>query len=199
MNTLKVVVWGDSIPASGPNSWPEVAEFVHNNIINSGRSIKVINSSVGGKPAARAKHEFEERVAQYQPDLVFIQFGFNDMRYDGKRGNKPISTVPEFGEHMREMIQDCQELGAKVIVFGNHRPATVLTMPDGKAHAEKIMEYNEAAQQVALACKTTYYDMSKLEIPGGTWRDLVCDDCVHLSEFGRNVYGQFAASKIQAL
>ena len=196
-NEFTVVVWGDSIPASGPNSWPETAEFIYNNLTNTGRSIKVINSSVGGKPAARARDEFEERVAKHSPDLVFIQFGFNDMRYDGKRDNQQISTIPEFGDHLRSMIEECEELGAKVVVLGNHRPATVLIMPDGKSHAQKTSEYNEAARQTALACKAAYFDISEQEVPGGSWRDLVCDDCVHLSEFGRHIYGQFAANIIQ--
>jgi lysophospholipase L1-like esterase len=194
---LTVIVWGDSIPASGPDSWPEAAEFVYNNLTNTGRPVKVINSSVGGKPAARARDEFEERVAKYNPDLVFIQFGFNDMRYDGKRGNKPISTIPEFSDHLRAMIEDCREIGAKVIVIGNHRPATVLTMPDGKTHAEKTREYNEAARQTAFASKAVYFDISEQEVPGNSYRELVCEDCVHLSEFGRHIYGQFAANLIQ--
>ena len=197
MNAYKIVVWGDSIPASGPNSWPEVAEFVYNNILNTGRAVKIINSSVGGKPAARAKNEFTERVAVHKPDLVFIQFGFNDMRYDGKRGNRPISTIPEFTSHISEMIMDCRDLGAAVIVLGNHRPASAITMPDGKTHAEKNMEYNDAAQQAAIACRAVYYNMSEIELPGVDWRELVCADCIHLSEFGRNIYGQFIASKIK--
>lgn len=196
MSESKIVVWGDSIPASGPNSWPETAEFIYNNFTNVGRTVKVINSSVGGKPAARAVNEFEERVAQFHPELVFIQFGFNDMRYDGKRGQKPISSVPEFGAHIREMIEDCKSIGAKVIVIGNHRPSTVITLPDGKSFAKKIFEYNNAAKEAALASKAVYFDMAEADIPGGSWFDLVCDDCVHLSEFGRSIYGQYAANLI---
>jgi hypothetical protein len=94
------------------------------------------------------------------------------------------------------MIADCTEIGAKVIVFGNHRPASILIMPDGKAHYEKSIEYNDAAMQAAIAGKAAYYDMSKLNVPSSSRRDLVCDDCVHLSEFGKNIYAQFAASLI---
>ncbi len=74
------MVWGDSIAASG---WPQQVEFIYNVALNTGRAVRVINSGVGGKPASHARNEFDTKVAQHKPEVVFIQFGFNDMRYDG--------------------------------------------------------------------------------------------------------------------
>ncbi|MCP3967622.1 MAG: SGNH/GDSL hydrolase family protein [Lentisphaerae bacterium] len=196
MENFKVVVWGDSIPASGPESWPKITEFVHNNFLNTGTHIEVINSSVGGKPAARARSEFAERVMKHSPQMVFIQFGLNDMRYDGKRGNNPISTPKEFKAHLKKMVMCCQDIPAKVVVLGNHQPAPMLILPDGKTYPETVIEYNSAARKAAQECNAEYHDMSQLDIPGGTWRDMVGDDYIHLSELGKNLYANKAATLI---
>jgi lysophospholipase L1-like esterase len=196
MKDYKVVVWGDSIAANGPKSWPEITEFICNNFITTGKDVEIINSAVGGKPAARARNEFSERVQQHNPELVIIQFGLNDMRFDGKRGDKPISTLEEFGKHLREMILCCKDIPAEVIIFGNHRPAMLITFPDEKTIEQKYQEYNAVAAEVAKTCSVEFHDMSKLEVPGGNWRDLVCEDGIHLSETGKHLFGQFAASVI---
>ncbi|QSH40609.1 SGNH/GDSL hydrolase family protein [Lentisphaerota bacterium ZTH] len=196
MKYFKVVVWGDSIPAGGPGSWPEITEHIHNNFLNTGTRIKVVNSSIDGKPAAAARDEFAECVLEHDPQLVFIQFGLSDMCYDGRRGSRPVSTPKEFKAHLKEMIVRCKGIPAKVIIFGNHQPAPVFILPDGKTYPEKVMEYNAAARKAAQECNVEFHDMSQLDIPGGTWRDLVGDDYIKLSELGRNLYGNKAATLI---
>jgi lysophospholipase L1-like esterase len=99
--TRTVVVWGDSIAASG---WPQLMEHTFNSCCNTGVSIRVVNSGKGGNPAARAVREFNASVLAHRPAVVFIQFGFNDQRFDGSRGTRPISTPTEFRSHLAEMI-----------------------------------------------------------------------------------------------
>ena len=47
--------------------------------------------------AAQAREEFAASVLLHRPDVVIIQFGLNDLRFDGSRGHLPISTPEEFG------------------------------------------------------------------------------------------------------
>jgi lysophospholipase L1-like esterase len=189
-----VVVWGDSIAASG---WPDRSEFMHNVIQNAGRSVKIINMGVGGMPACTAKTQFAERVARHEPDLVIIQFGFNDLRSDGSRPNGlPLSTPEEFSAHLQEMIHRCKtELHARVVVLGNHRPRAVLRLLSGKTYVETTAIYREESRKAALAQNVPYIDMSVETTAGGlAWTDVVNEDGVHLSPAGLNTYAAIASN-----
>lgn len=191
-----VVVWGDSIAAAG---WPDRTEFVHNVVLNAGRSIKVINMGVGGMPACTAKKDFEERVARHKPNLVIIQFGFNDQRSTGSRPDGlPLSTPEEFNGHMQGMIKRCkEELGARVVVFGNHRPRSVLRMLNGLTYPQTADLYREESRKAAAAQGVRYVDMSVETTAGGLpWTEVVNEDGVHLSAAGLNTYAGVAASVI---
>lgn len=189
-----VVVWGDSIAAAG---WPDRSEFVHNVCVNAGRPVKVINMGVGGMPAATAKTQFQERVARHEPDLVLIQFGFNDLRSDGKRPNGlPLSTLEEFNAHIQEMVKRCrEELHARVVVLGNHRPRSVLRLLSGLSYSDTAALYREESRKAAHAQGVRYIDMSVETIAGGLpWTDVVNEDGVHLSPAGINTYAGIASN-----
>jgi len=193
-----VVVWGDSIAASG---WPQQMEFTYNVALNTGRSIRVINSGVGGKPASHARDEFDAKVAQHKPEVVFIQFGFNDMRYDGSRGALPLSTPEEFEGHMTHMVKRCkEELGAKVIVFGNHRVNRCTVLPSGLRYEQARAEYNVRARAAARASGAPWIDMSQvLALEETHWTTLVSDDGVHLSGAGLKAYASAGATAVMWL
>jgi lysophospholipase L1-like esterase len=198
-----VVVWGDSIAAgSGTHSWLMVAETASGNTINTGRAIKFINESAGGMPAARARHQFDQRILPHQPDVVIIQFGFNDIRHDGSRGALPLSTPEEFDEHLMDMVRRCQkETAATVVLFGNHRVRVLLRMPTGLTYDDTRKRYNSIARRVAERTGAAFYDMAhELEaVPGTHWPNLVNEDGVHLSMEGEMAYGRFAAGVVSSL
>lgn len=196
-----VVVWGDSIAAGNQQcNWPAMAEFTHNLVLNTGRTLRVINSGIGGKPAAHARKEFADRVLSHQPALVVIQFGFNDIRMDGTRGATPLSTPAEFEEHMCSMIEACLvEAGAAVAVFGNHRTRVNLRFGDGRMYDQWREIYNRRARRAAKVKGVPFYDMSIcLKLPGAKWYDFVAEDGVHLSELGTHAYARFAAGDVFA-
>jgi lysophospholipase L1-like esterase len=192
-----VVVWGDSIAAgSAEYQWPAIAERTCNLVLNTGTPVRVVNKGVGGKPACHARHEFEERVLAHKPALAIIQFGFNDMRYDGSRGDQPLSTPAEFEEHLQVMVRRCrEEAQARVVLFGNHRTQLNLLMPTGKSYDETRVEYDGAVRRVAAAMDVPYYDLSEeLKVPGASWTEFLVADGVHLSPLGYHAYGRFAAN-----
>ena len=193
-----VVVWGDSIAASG---WPAIAERSHNVALNRGRPIQVINVGVGGMPAARARVQFDDVVRPHQPVIVIIQFGFNDLRYDGSRGPLPISTVDEFTEHIAGMVKQCQdELNATVLVFGNHTPTRPQTLGTGETLMQLSATYNHASRVAAERHGAAYLDMAAAtQSCGARPLDITNEDGVHLSEYGKHTYGAAAASAIAAV
>lgn len=195
MPPATVVVWGDSIAASG---WPQLLERTWNVCCNVGTPIRVVNSGRGGNPAASARHEFTESVLSHQPDVVIIQFGFNDQRYDGSRGPLPLSTPEEFGGHLTEMIRCCRELArAEVLVFGNHRTLVPLQLPSGVAYDETVEVYKRVAAASAAAAGVRFVDMAQaLSHPDIPYTHLLTDDGVHLSELGKQCYARVAASEL---
>jgi lysophospholipase L1-like esterase len=190
--TYVVVVWGNSIPAGNGDlarSWPMRAETIFNVAVNTGRSIKVYNEGVCGMSAARGCQEFETRVQKHHPDLSIIQFGFNDLRYDGSRGNLPLSTLEEFEKHLERMVCDCREqANTKVVLFGNHRSRSFLEMPTGLSYDATRIRYNQVASAVAEKMKVQYIDMSEALTPIESWKDYICEDSVHLSQIGTSAY-----------
>ena len=196
--SVTVVVWGDSIAASG---WPQIMEHTFNACCNTGAAIRVVNSGKGGNPAARAVHEFNASVLAHRPAVVFIQFGFNDQRFDGSRGTRPISTPSEFGIHLAEMIRLCrEETSAQVIVFGNHRSLVRLDLPSGIPYDETVGVYRAVAACVAEEAGVLYVDMSQaLSHPDIPFTRLLADDGVHLSELGKQGYARVAVSTLLRL
>lgn len=191
-----VVVWGDSIAASG---WPQLLETAYNVVCNTGLPIRVVNSGQCGNPAARARKEFDKSVMAHGPDVVIIQFGLNDQRFDGSRGPLPISTPEEYGRHLGEMIRLCrEEAKAQVIVFGNHRTLVTLMMPSGIYYDDGVRVYNRVAAAVAAAAGVRFVDMGEaLQHPDITYTRLLDDDGVHLSNVGKIQYARLAATELQ--
>jgi lysophospholipase L1-like esterase len=187
-----VVVWGDSIAAGigePGKAWPAQAEFIFNVAVNTGRSIKIHNEGVCGMPAAQARKEFQSRILPHQPDLVIIQFGFNDLRHDGSRGPLPISTPEEFEEHIERMVRDCRDTArAKVVLLGNHRARSMLEMPTGLTYDETRIRYKQGMAKVAGKMGVPYVDMEEELKGAGDWREIICEDGVHLSPPGLSAY-----------
>ena len=196
----RVVAWGDSIAAGNADTaWPGVAERSCQVVINTGRPVQVINEAVCGKPAAHAVREFEARILPHRPDLVIIQFGFNDVRHDGSRGPDPLSTPEEFEQHLASMIRQCRgQAQADVIVLGNHRTRTNIRFPTGRTYEESRILYNAIARRTAAQAGVEFHDMSDpAHLPDATgWQELVVPDGVHLSPLGVTVYGRAIATWI---
>ncbi|MCC7147301.1 MAG: SGNH/GDSL hydrolase family protein [Phycisphaeraceae bacterium] len=201
-SVYNVVVWGDSIAAgNSEHNWPAIAEHLFNTGMNTGRPVRMINQSFHGKPAAQARLEFPERVAKHNPDLVIIQLGFNDMRYDGARGHQPISTLAEFASHLTEMVQLCRtQTKAKVILLGNHRSRSALILPTGLPYDQARAQYNQVVRAVAQEQQTPFYDLAnELTMPHADWMDFVCHDGVHLSPLGYIAYAHFVVNRLREI
>lgn len=191
-----VVVWGDSIAAQ---KWPEQAEHLHNVALNTGRAIQVVNKGVGGMPAAVARGQFDTAVRPHRPHLIIIQFGFNDLRHDGTRGALPLSTPEEFEDHLTAMTAAGRDqAGAQMLLYGNHRARSLVTLPTGRGYDETRALYNGCVKRVAARMGVRFRDMAEtFERAGVPYTEVVCEDGVHLSPFGVQAYAAVAAGDIR--
>lgn len=196
LNEFKVVVWGDSIGGMMPEPWPEKMQNSYNACLAASCRLEVVNSAICGIAAADAKGNFERDVAAHQPDLVIIQFGFNDMRYCGRRKNLPISTAEEFHSHILEMIEMCKGINAEVLVLTNHRPVSFVVLPSNLTRGDSVLLYNQAAIAAAKEAKVEFLDIQQIDIEPLKFNDLVVADGVHLSDWGKMVYSHNTANRV---
>jgi lysophospholipase L1-like esterase len=199
----KIVVWGDSIAVnngSPEGSWPVLTERLLGCVAYCGRTVEIINEGHCGMPACQAITEFETRVAKHNPDLVIIQFGFNDLRYQSSHAGRPLSTLDEFKVHLAGMVDKCRELGSDVILHGNHKARPQLRLPSGVMYDEARALYSAVAKDVAGEAGVTYYNMAyELTCEAYTWQELLSPDGVHLSALGNSAYAWFVTSYLQEM
>ncbi len=193
-----VLVWGDSIAASG---WPALAERYFNVVLNTGRPIRVINKGVPGLCTTGARQLFEKSVMSEKADLVIMQFGLNDARHAGVRGPLPLATPEEFERNLFAMIRAVRaRMKARVVLFGNHATRSFLKLPTGLPYDKARACYNAASRRVGLRERVPYHDMSKVLAAFGLGtHEVVSDDGVHLSPLGQRAYAQFAANLIREM
>lgn len=109
---ITIVAFGDSV-THGAVAANEISyETVYWNrlrvMLNSVRDyvpVNVINSGIGGDWAMNATQRFERQALKYEPDLVIICFGLNDI-------NRPKD---EYLTALKEMFGKCIESGTDVI------------------------------------------------------------------------------------
>ena len=99
---LTVIAFGDSITAA--DKWQKHIEAEY--------GIDIINAGVGGDTTNSAKARFKKDVLNKNPDIVFISLGVNDCAIDMTR----YVDLETYKANMAYFIDECQKIGAKVIV-----------------------------------------------------------------------------------
>ena len=80
-HVFRILCYGDS-NTDGPKqgSWPEVLqELLNQDQASSGRRYEVINAGVAGYSSHQGLLRFQQDVGTYEPDLVIVSFGWNDV------------------------------------------------------------------------------------------------------------------------
>jgi lysophospholipase L1-like esterase len=78
--TLRIIIYGDSNTEGLPkDSWPERLQQIFNQyqtII--GMKCEVLNAGVAGYTSHQGLLRMQQEISTYQPDLIFVSFGWND-------------------------------------------------------------------------------------------------------------------------
>ncbi len=113
-----ILAFGDSLThgngASPDESYPAVLERL------SGR--KVVNAGVSGEESAQGLERLPELLDQYQPQLLILCHGGNDILR--KRGEENMES------NIRRMIALAQERNIQVIMLGVPKPGLFLSSAD---------------------------------------------------------------------
>ena len=121
-----VLVLGDSLSAAYgiPRDAGWVA-LLQARLAEAGYPHQVVNASVSGETTAGGLRRLPKQLGRHRPDVLIIELGGND----GLRGQ----PLPALHNNLRAMVEQGQQAGAQVVIFGMRIPSNY-----GPAYAEKF-------------------------------------------------------------
>lgn len=182
-----IVCFGDSITAAG---WPAVTQKI---LEDRGVSARCINAGVRGNTSAQAIRRLDWDVLVREPQIVLIQFGFNDCN---RVLNSPRPRVlpTEFRTNIESLIQRIRAAGGAPAVIANHHTLTGRVLSDGRPYETHSQEYAALAAACAHDASSPLLDLRTLFPPHGmALKDALAEDGIHLSPAGIESYAQIAA------
>lgn len=159
----RIVCLGDSITQGGEGPGGYVWLVRHYlAALYPQQPIEVVNAGISGHKSTDMIARFQKDVLDKKPDLVTISVGVNDVWHgfydnhpegDGPRG----IPLPEYRQHVEEMISQAEKLGAKVVVLST----TVIHEDDTNKENAKLKGYNAALRDLAKKHHATFVDYQK--------------------------------------
>ena len=154
---LTIVAFGDSTTALRRTVKKVYADRLPELLEVSGIKAKVINAGVGGSHTGRladngrhkrrhALDRLDDAVRSHKPDIVIVQFGWNDSWIDSDNPNG-LSRIPvdKFAANLTQMIDTLAGDGARVILMTPNRPRS--TVDDWRV--KRTRQYVRAVRNIA--------------------------------------------------
>jgi lysophospholipase L1-like esterase len=190
-----LVCFGDSLTHADPGYVSILQERLPENT--------VINAGVGGDTTNSAKARFKKDVLNKNPDIVFISLGVNDCAIDMAR----YVDLETYKANMAYFIDECQKIGAKVIV---NIPTPVVDEQYLTRHKAEPFEpyggpngivtvYADACREVAIEKGVAFADLNAYfqGLDGGYAKYF--PDGVHPNDTGYKMYANVAMEAYQSL
>lgn len=208
---LTIVAFGDSTTALRSTVDEVYADRLPALLKAEGIEAKVINSGVGGSHTGHLKDNalhkrqhaldrFQTAVRDHHPQIVIIQYGWNDSWVDtgGEEAASRIS-LDDYRANLRYMITTLHKDGAKVILMTPNRPKATMEA----WRVERTEHYVDAVRKLAAELKTPLVDVWKAyaqydAIDGQSMDDLLVDE-VHPGDRGHALVAKRLAKQISTL
>lgn len=197
---FRMVLFGDSISAAANNTkdlnvppyQPGYGEMLYDWLKDEYESeIFYVNTAVGGKETRWAVETAQERVAQYDPDLVILAFGMND-------GGK---TIEEFVENTRKVIAIVREKKpeCEFLLVATSLPNPILTDPKARfwSHQEHHMAaLSEIAKDTAGVALADIGSVHRYMLERKRFIDMTSNNVNHPNDFFYRVHAQYLAGML---
>jgi lysophospholipase L1-like esterase len=118
LQEISIVCFGDSVTEGTPcvhpeETFPRVLERrLRSRFAQRGVFFQAINAGVGGENTVEGLARIEQDVLAHGPQIVVVEFGLNDVRYEP---DKHV-PVPQFVENLGRIASAIQEIGSLVIL-----------------------------------------------------------------------------------
>ena len=156
---INIVAFGDSVTHGALNIGEMDFETVYHNVLKkkinalgSYYPVNVINAGIGGITAVKSLGRIDSQVLRYNPDLVIVCFGLNDVN-----GDKDV-----YLNSLRTIFNRCVEHGSDVIFMS---PNMLNTYVAEDTHPEH-MEYAKKTAFIQTSGRMDEYMSSACEMAG---------------------------------
>ncbi len=206
-----IVAFGDSTTALRDTIDQVYADRLPLLLAERGITARVINSGVGGSHTGRladnprhkrrhALERFQDAVRDHDPDIVVIQFGWNDSYVD-EGGVEGASRIPleAYEANLRHMIKVLGEDGSRVVLMTPNRPRS-----DFEAwRFERTERYVIAVRKLAAETDAALVDVwaAYAEYAAGEGRSIddLLLDAVHPNDKGHALVARLLVEPLVAL
>jgi lysophospholipase L1-like esterase len=209
----KIVCFGDSVTLGIPyvhehDTFVRILERRLNERRAQEERVVCVNAGVGGETSGEGLARIDASVLSKSPDIVCVEFGLNDIRYEPEKQ----VTLEQYAANLREIARRCAEAGAAVIfmtpnpvvdAFHGYSGATDYYDKWGGCNGAVIayaQVMRQTAAEIGVPLCEVYGAFEALavrrEFEGACfdWRDLTClapyiraDDGVHLTPLGNDL------------
>jgi len=208
---LTIVAFGDSTTALRSTVKQVYADRLPTLLKAKGIEARVINSGVGGSHTGHIKDNgfhsrqhaldrFQTAVRDHHPQIVIIQYGWNDSWVD-KGGEEAASRISldEYRENLLHMVTALHNDGAKVILMTPNRPKATMDA----WRVKRTEQYVDVVRELAAELETPLVDVWKAyaqyqAVEGQTVDDLLVDE-VHPGDQGHALVAKRLAKHIAKL
>jgi lysophospholipase L1-like esterase len=197
---VTIVAFGDSTTALRSTVESVYAVRLERQLTDRGVSVSVINAGVGGSHTGRvsdngrfrirhALDRLEPAVRSHRPDIVIVQFGWNDSWIDsGKPGDASRIPLAAYAANLREIVTTLRSDGALVILATPNHPWS--TLEDWRH--ERTLQYVDAVRTLAKQLEVPLVDVWAAyerynAVEGQSFDDLLLD-AVHPNDDGHALF-----------
>lgn len=208
---LKIVAFGDSTTAVRSTINHVYADRLPGLLVARGIEANVINAGVSGSHTGRLsdnsrhrrKHaldRLDDAVRGQKPDIVIVQFGWNDSWIDAGQSDGP-SRIPvkKYSANLEQIVATIRKDGAQVILMTPNRPHTSLA----SWQTERTMRYVEAVRALASKRSVPIIDVwaeyEKLERAEEESSNRLLLDNLHPNDKGHEFVASLACKEIARL
>jgi lysophospholipase L1-like esterase len=147
-----------------------------------------VNSGVGGNTTGQGLERFESDVAAHRPNLVLVEFGYNDCHI--VEGTEPRTSETRFRLNQRRIGARIREqIGATPVFIANHPTLLFDVKTNGRTYEANSIVYNAITREVARELNAPLLDMHvRFGRRGTPLSDLLDADGIHLNVCGEAEY-----------
>ncbi|MFA5859653.1 MAG: GDSL-type esterase/lipase family protein [Elusimicrobiota bacterium] len=186
-------LFGDSITSRG-NRTEGWGGIIDRKIRDAGLDWQVFNVGIGGNTTTMGLARIESSVLSCKPDIVIIEFGFNDCAHLAADNTK-VRVDPVLYETNMNLI--CEKIsavkGLPFLIINHAAERDWIIMPNGKPYRESVKDYNRIVRKIAKERNLPSCDMEKYFLESGQSLAVLNNpkpDGLHLSLAGEKLYAE---------
>lgn len=207
---LRIVAFGDSTTASRSNIRHVYADRLPGLLWDQGIEASVINAGIGGSHTGRltnnARHQRQhaldrlDSVRGHNPDIVIVQFGWNDSWIDSDNSDGP-SRIPieTYFANLSQIVSTFRKDGAQVVLMTPNRPNTSVAPWRTERTKRYVESVRALANEKSVPIIDVWAEYEKLEEESADSSNRLLLDDLHPNDNGHELVASLLSHAIVRL